>query len=68
MQAGLEGRRTTQLWRQTNTGTRSLDADNRSAGVSELFPDFPSSFELKELMAARSIRGGRKRLEQRCRA
>jgi hypothetical protein len=68
MQAVLEGRRTTQLWRQTNTGTCSLDADNSSTSVSELFPDFPSSFELNELIAAHSIRGGRSRLEPRCQA
>lgn len=45
MQAGLEGRRTTQLWTQTSIGTRSLGADDSSRVVPILFPDSPSSFE-----------------------
>jgi len=45
MQADLEGRRTTQLWHRTNTGTRTLGADDSSKGVSALFPDFPSFLE-----------------------
>jgi hypothetical protein len=45
MQASLEGRRTTQLWHQTNTGTRSLGANDSRQGVPDLFPDSPTSFE-----------------------
>jgi len=45
MQADLEGRRTTQLWQQTDTGTRTLGVDESSRGVPALSPDFPPSFE-----------------------
>ena len=45
MQADLEGRRTTQLWQQTNTGTRTLGADDSSQGAPALFPNSPTSFE-----------------------
>ena len=45
MQAVLEGRRTTQLWTNTDTGTRSLGANDSLLGVTVLFPDSPPSFE-----------------------
>jgi len=46
MQADLEGRRSTQLWLYTDTGTRTLGVDESSKGVPALFPDSPTSFEL----------------------
>jgi hypothetical protein len=60
MQADLEGRRTTQLWQQTDTGTRTLGADESSQGVPALFPDSPTSFEMNiggalDLWCAQSI-------------
>jgi uncharacterized RDD family membrane protein YckC len=45
MQADLEGRRTTQLWQHTDTGTSILGADDSCQGIPVLFPDSPTSFE-----------------------
>jgi uncharacterized RDD family membrane protein YckC len=45
MQANLEGRRTTQLWQDTDTGTSILGADDSCQGIPVLFPDSPTSFE-----------------------
>jgi hypothetical protein len=45
MQAGLEGRRTTQLWKHTNIGTRTLGTDSSFEGIPGLFSDSPTSFE-----------------------